>query len=636
MRVRGVLEPLAERRNPGGFDEAGFWWRRGVRAALRVEAIEAQRPPRGVMGARDRLRAGVRSGLAGDAAALQQALTLGVRDDLGALRARFAAAGMAHVLALSGLHVGVVAAAVVALARPFGRRWSGLIALAVVVGYVAIVGATPSVVRAAAMLAAVALTRALGVIAAPLEATLALAAIALLLAQPAWVGDLAFQLSFGSVAGIALLAGPLLAAPRRVAPGVSAARAALQRAGHWLLVGLATSAAAQGATLSLVAGTFGSVPLLAPLVNLVAVPLATALVPLGALAALTGLVHPALATLVNRVVEPLATGLVSLADAAARAPALPWAEVGVEGHLLAACGLAALTAAARRRLRLRSALLVLACAAAVSLALPERRPAPELVVLDVGQGDAIVVRLGGGRGVLVDAGAISVGGFDAGERIVVPALRALGIWRLSLVVVTHADLDHAGGVPAVLGAIPVDALWYGHAEPERPAWQALERAAQARGVPLRAVRRGERAQLGALSIEVLHPTHERGADGNAESVALLLRERGEPWVALLGDVPAVVEADLPLPPTPLLLAPHHGSASSSSEALLRAARPRIAMISVGHNRYGHPAPSVLARYEAAGVAVATTRDHGALRAHPRDPCVRSEMSRPGGDRVAAC
>lgn len=640
VRVRGVLEPLAERRNPGGFDEAGFWWRRDVRVALRVEAIDERHAPSGMLAVRVRLRDGVRAGLSEGAAALQQALTLGVRDDLGGLRPRFAAAGMAHLLALSGLHVGVLAAVVMWCARPLGRRRAGVVVLAVVALYVAVVGASPSVVRAAVMLAFVVATRALGVVAAPLPATLASAALALLLARPAWVGDLAFQLSFASVAGIALLAGPALerAPTQRPAPGEPRSRQLARRLAGWAGIGVRTSAAAQLATLSLVADSFGAVPLLAPLVNLVAVPLGSALVPLGAVAGLAGIVHPELAVAVNRLSEPLARALIGLADAAARLPALPWGEVGAEGHALVACALLALAAAARGLMRWRSAVAVLACGASVSLALPEAQPTPELVVLDVGQGDAIVLRLGGGRGVLIDAGGIGFGGFDAGARVVVPALRALGVWRLEALVITHADLDHVGGAPAVLMALSVGEVWFGHAEPERPAWQALERAAAQRAVPLRSVQRGQRAHFGDVTIEVLHPTPLPSGDGNADSVALLLRVRDMPWALLLGDVPKRVEADLPVPPTPLLLAPHHGSATSTGDALLRSAQPSVALVSAGGNRYGHPAPEVLERLAAAGVGVLVTREHGALRSHPWRECVRVavHMWRPGAPPAAAC
>jgi len=634
--VTGVLEPLAERRNPGGFDEAGFWRRRGVRVALRVEHRHAHAAPTGLLAARAALQAGVTEGLPARVAALQQALTLGIRHDLGELRSLFAAAGMAHVLALSGLHVGVLAGAVALLARPLGRRHGGLAVLLVVAGYVALVGPGPSVVRAAIMVAVLVVARLAEVPSAPLGASLAAAALVCLLVAPAWVGDLGFVLSFASVAGIALLAGPVLRWTRE-AP-VERRKSALDRrlALRWTIAALATSGAAQAATASVVAGGFGALPLAAPLVNLVAVPLASLLVPLGALAGLAGVVHPALAGAVNALVRPLAEALLAVADGAARLPSLPWGAIGSEGHVLAGLALAGIALALHGAVRWRSALSVVLTAGVVAWGLPDPHGLPEVIVLDVGQGDAVVVRLGGGAAILVDAGGVTFGGTDLGERVVVPALRALGVWRLPLVVATHPDLDHIGGMPAVLDAFAVGEVWVGHPEPERPAWQAVERSAQRRGVMVREVRRGEHVEIGALRVDVLHPTAVAIGEGNADSVALLLRYRGAPWLLLLGDVPIEVERDLPVPPTPLLLAPHHGSSTSTGDDLLRAARPRIALISVGRNRYGHPAADVMARLETAGVSALATRDHGALRVHPSRDCVRTELSRPGAGVPGTC
>ena len=638
VTVRGQLLPLAPRRNPGGFDEAGFWRRRDVHAALRVEAVLAQAPPRGLLALRGALQAGVTNGLGPRAAALQQAVTLGLRFDLGELRSVFAAAGMAHLLALSGLHVGVLAASVAWLGRPLGRHRGGGVVLLVVIGYVLLVGPGPSVVRAASMVAAVVLARALGVRAPPLPAALALAALVCLLVAPAWVGDLGFQLSFLSVLGIAALAGPLLRWAREPPgfAGVPVRQRRQRRIARALAAALATSAAAQAASVSLVAGGFGSLPLVAPLVNVVAVPLASALVPLGALAGLAGMIDPRLALALNALTAPLAEALLAFATLAARAPALPWGAVGPEGHVLTACALVALALAVQRHLRWRSALLVALSAAAVAWSLPDRHGLPELVVLDVGQGDAVVLRLGGGAAILIDGGGVTFGGVDMGERVVVPALRALGVWRLPLVVASHADLDHMGGLPAVLEAFPVGELWIGHEDAERPVWQALAQVARRRGVPVRAVRRGEATVLGALRLDVVHPTAEASGDGNADSVALSVRYRGAPWVLLLGDVPAVVEAELPIPPTPVLVAPHHGSATSTSAALLRAARPSLVLASVGQNRYGHPAAVVQERVAHAGVPLLTTRAHGALRVHPARACARTELWRPGEAVPGTC
>lgn len=601
-RLVGRLAEIPGRRNPGGFDAAAFHARRGVTAAMVVGDAEALAPPGGRLRARAALRAGVVAGLPPPSAALMQALTLGLRDDLGPLREAFAASGLAHVLALSGLHVGLLAAVLTWAVGGVGRLRSAWV-VAVLLGYVAVVGPSPAVVRATAMVAAALLGRAFGVGGAGWGSHLSLAAAASLLARPGWLGDLGFQLSYLSVLGMGLAAAPLAA--RGGAWG--------GRAGAWVRGAAAVGVTAQWATGSLVASSFGAVPLVAPLANLVAVPLASLLVPLGFLAGLAGLLHEGAAELVNRLTGPVAAALLRLAELASRAPALPWGEVSAVGHAAFALGSVALVAGLRGAWRGRRALTVAWAAGMVTVVVPPAWGTPDLIALDVGQGDAVVVRLARGQAVLVDGGGTPFSDFDVGARTVVPALRALGIGALPLVVATHADADHMEGLTAVLRSFPVGALLIGHPAEERTVFVELMRAAAERGVPVVQARRGETYRVGSLDLDVLHPTHAASGEPNEDAVGLLVRWRGAPWALLLGDAPAAVEARLAVPPTPLLLAPHHGSASSTSEALLRAAQPAWAWVSVGENRYGHPAASVLERLAAHGVAVRTTRAEGALR-----------------------
>jgi len=634
-RLSGRLAEIPGRRNPGGFDAAAFHARRGVMVALVVGDAEALAPPGGRLRARAALRAGVVAGLPPPSAALMQALTLGLRDDLGPLRQAFAASGLAHVLALSGLHVGLLAAVLTLAVRGVGRLRSVLV-VALLLGYVGVVGPSPAVVRATAMVAAALLGRAFGVGGAGWASHLSLAAAGSLLARPGWLGDLGFQLSYLSVLGMGLAAAPLAERAGSVAESAATLARRLARAlgprgprvarlgrrrragrrtrfGAWLRGAAAVGLTAQWATGSLVASNFGAVPLVAPLANLVAVPLASLLVPLGFLAGLAGLLHEGAAELVNRVTGPVAAALLRLAELASHAPALPWGEVSPVGHAAFGLGSLALVAGLRGAWRGWRALTVAWAAGMVTVVVPPAWGTPDLIALDVGQGDAVVIRLARGQAVLVDGGGTPFSDFDVGARTVVPALRALGIGALPLVVATHADTDHIEGLTAVLRSFPVGALLIGHPAEERAAFRELMRAAAERGVPVVQVRRGETYRVGRLDLDVLHPTHAPSGEPNEDSVGLLLRWQGAPWALLLGDAPAAVEARLAVPPTPLLLAPHHGSASSTSEALLRAARPAWAWVSVGENRYGHPAASVLERLAAHGVAVRTTRAEGALR-----------------------
>jgi competence protein ComEC len=617
FELTGQLVALAGKRNPGGFDARAHYARHGIGAALVVEVSAPIAPPGLRVRLRERLRAGVVAGLSPPAAALLQAITLGIRDDLGDLRAAFAGSGLAHVLALSGLHVGLLAAALTALVGGVGRYRSSLVVL-VVLGYTALVGPSPAVVRATAMIAIALLSRAFGVGGAGWGSHLMVAGALSLLARPAWLFDLGFQLSYVSVLGMGWAAPALLRAFTLLAQRLCGWRPVghQSRRARWLraLAGsLAVSLSAQWATASLVASHFGVLPWIAPVANLLAVPLAGLLVPLGFVAAVLGALEPRLAMVVNLLSERVAGLLLALADSAARAPGIPWGEVSALGHATFALGSVALLMALQGRWRPWRAAALVALALALSSFIPPVWSPPDLIALDVGQGDSLVVRVDRRQAVLIDGGGSPFSDFDVGERVVVPALRALGVRSLPLVVATHADLDHIEGLVAVIERYPVGALMIGHPAADRPAFAALLAAAAARGVPVIEGRRGQRYAVGGLTLEVLHPEALPGADANEDSVALLLRWGEIPSALLLGDIPAAVEARLAVPATPLLLTPHHGSASSTSEALLRAARPEVAWISVGENRYGHPAASVLARLAAHGVAVRTTRGEGALR-----------------------
>jgi competence protein ComEC len=630
--LTGHLADLPGRRNPGGFDARAHWWRRNVTVALSVESATNLAPPGWRSRLRTALRAGVTAGLADRPAALMQALTLGLRDDLGSARDLFAASGLAHVLALSGLHVGLLAAALTFAVGGVGA-WRSSAVVALLIGYVLVVGATPAIVRATIMVAVALLARAFGVGGAGWGAHLSLAALVTLLAQPRYATDLGFALSYLSVIGMGLAAAPLTALlatwrpPARVAAALrprrpprgawcSVARLLaplLASFGAFVRASLAVGVTAQWATASLVASTFGALPLFAPLANLIAVPLTALLVPLGFAAGLLGALHPTLGALVNRLAGPLAEALLATAAAAARLPALPWGTIEPIGHAAFAIASLALLALLQRRLApWRVSSIVLAAMLLAAFA-PSRAPLPEIVALDVGQGDAIVIRLPRAQAVLIDGGGTPFGSFDVGARIVVPALRALGVGALPLVIATHPDTDHVEGLAAVLSTFPVGALLIGHDGDDRLAWTTLLEVAQARGVPVMQVRRGMSLHVGDLTLDVVHPTHAPSRDPNDDSVGVVVRWRDAVWAVLLGDASAAIEATLPVPNAPLLLAPHHGSNTSTSAALLEAVRPTWLWISVGENRYGHPSPAVLARARRAGVEVATTRDAGALR-----------------------
>jgi competence protein ComEC len=246
----------------------------------------------------------------------------------------------------------------------------------------------------------------------------------------------------------------------------------------------------------------------------------------------------------------------------------------------------------------------------------------ELLFLDVGQGDATVVR-SGEVSWLVDAGP-RFGDFDAGRYVVLPALRAERIDRLDVLVLTHADRDHIGGASALLRRVPVDEIWLSSSMLEDPALRPLRRVAAARKVPLRIVARGYTASLGAWRARVLWPPPGSRPAGRNEG-GVVLRLDGATGCALLpADVPVLVEDELALGLTrcTLLKLGHHGSQTSTGARLLKALDPEISVASASRFRARlFPAPVVRDRLRNGRVTLYETSFSGAVRVRFSDPPV---------------
>jgi len=565
-------------------------------------------------------------------APLVEALILARREHLDpSIREAFATAGTAHLLAISGFHVGVIAGLLMGIARLAGlspRR--GRVASALGSwAYVLAIGAPAAAVRAALFLSLLALAHGRG---RPGVAVgvLSTALLGLLLLRPEWGWSVGLQLSFAGVGGLLLLSAPI----RRGWEGLSrqlrggdAPRARDRDLTHTLLRGGTEGAVAGLAatlpTLPILAWHFDQISLVGIPTTLLVAPLVTmaipgigatlllSLLPLelgGLLAGGTGLVLQAMAWVVT-----LAAGLPGSALWISR-PALLW---GGSAFLLALFLLRLHLGRGRVRSPIRTlvSLGVMACTLTLLPLLPQGRRSLELHLIDVGQGDALAIRTPGGRWVLVDAGPSS-GTFDAGARRVLPYLRRAGAQDLDLLVLTHPHLDHIGGASALLEHLSVrgilDPSW---PHPSSAYLRVLELAHE-KGVSWWPGVEGRVMELDGVRIEVLHPdpatlSRRRIEDPNDLSIVLLVRWR-EVSFLLTGDAPAWVERRIlpDLPQLSLLKAGHHGSRTSTSSELLRATAPQLAAIPVGDgNSFGHPHAVVLDRLEVAGVrALRTDRD----------------------------
>jgi competence protein ComEC len=640
LETTARLGPPRSWRNPGGFDYAAALRTHGVSLSGSIKSPRLVEP----LGrepawrrAGPRLRRRLVTALENAApdrratADFLLALLLGERQSLDPdLEDRLKRAGVYHILALSGFNVALVAGAAgwalrLVLRKPGARRVATILIL-LFYGLVARPGG--SILRATLMGAALLVARQAGR-SGSAAGSLATSGTILLLLCPAWLADPGFQLSYAATLGLLFGLRPagMPANRGRLAPRTRAARAILWLGGQ-AMGSIRVSAAALAATAPLTARHFQSVTLAGLLANLAAVPLASLGLFLGMAAAPLAMAWPAGARALLTVAAPL----VSLLDASASFAAdLPGASFFIQPPSWGAAALLLLLAAAAAlspRGAARRALFGLAAVVALLLAARGRDPRPpgrlDFVVFDVGQGDALLVRTPLGKTMLVDAGGLPRGDFDVGARVIAPALRALGVLRLDLLVVTHPHQDHLGGAPAIVRTFRPESVWIGASGFDDPRLRALEAAAEATGTRLLLPRRGVTVRFGGLHLDVLNPVSRpegrarSGRSGNDESIVLRVRF-GCRSLLLTGDMEGPAESSLLAEGRPvaaeILKVAHHGSDTSTGAMFLEAVAPGTAVVSAGlFNPWGHPSPRVIRRLEAAGVRVFRTDRDGAVRA----------------------
>ncbi len=615
LRLRGYL-----RRSPGFANRPGVEpgpWRMRVRSP-RFISVDA--PPGIGMRLASRLRRGVEAelvrldeGHTGPGLPLARALLLGDRSQLPlSWQQALRRLGLAHLLAVSGLHVGLLGLLLVVLGAALPRRMRYLLALAGIGVYLLLIGPRPAVLRASIMgllaLAALLFDR-------PPQALNALACcvFVLVLHRPSIVTEVGFQLSAAATAGIVVLS-PLLSERWILLP-------------VWLRRPLATTVAAQIATLPWLLPLAGVCHPLAALLNLLAIPWLTLFLlvafPWLAVALVSSPAARALLPLLDALAAPLA-GLGSLRPTSAELllvaarPHEAWIACGV------LIGISLWPRWAARGLLVAGLLLLRG-------AVPPATAAPELVVFDVGQGDAILLR-DGPRALLVDGGGWPAG--DLGGRVLLPALAEVGVRRLEAMALTHPDLDHCGGLVDLVHYLPVREIWMA------PGWLDGGCASQLLSAPgprWRVLWRGERARLGRWRLRVLHPGAGERHGQNDRSLVLMAEFAGR-RALLTGDIEATSERDLVRRlgdglRAEVLKVAHHGSKTSTTPQLLRCVRPQLGLVSAGQaNPYGHPAPLILGRLEAHGVRILRTDQVGriSLRFHPSG---RIAIALPAAPRV---
>lgn len=648
LRLEG---PLTAPPELDEFDYPAYLARQGIGSVMSFPSVtivaegEGGRLRSALFGVRRSLHASLGRSTPEPEASLGQALLLGMRDTIpDAVLDDFRATGTSHLLAISGLHVGILMALTLSVsARVFGRRRSLylIVPLLAVWLYAVLSGLSPSAVRASIMgtvyLSAMALGRPRSILPA-----LGLAAAVMVAAGPNILWSVSFQLSFAAMAGIATLADP---ASYRL-QGLFGASDEEGGAFRWPIRALAgavgTGAAAILATLPLTAFYFQQVSLVGLPTTLVTLPMLPFALAFHAFAGVLGLVFEPLGTAFGWLAWGATKYIVEVVHLAAKlpvasfetgriAPALAlgyygagaaWFVAHRAGGLVGLTGRVEPLAAARPGFSPAKWLAVPLALAAVLIwtaALTDEDGRLHVVFADVGNGDSALIISASGRQVLVD------GGPEAQD-----ATRMLGsalpFWDRSIdvVVLTHGHADHLTGLLDVMRRYDVGHVIEREVGHTTPAYLSWRQAVDSEGAPVTQAMAGHVIDLGdGAAIEVLHPPESlmTGADSDPNNASIVLRVvYGEVSFLLTGDIFAEAEREMLSRGvdvrSTVVKIPHHGSRSSSSLEFIERVNPSVAVISVGAgNRFGHPHAEtleVLRRY-APEARVLTTRDRGAIR-----------------------
>ena len=642
--VAGRLRPPPD----GGYGE--YLRRIGVAGTLRSRNLEIVGERDGPTRALEALRRATGNALAAalpePEAGLAAGILVGLRDRVDRdLAADFTTAGVSHVVAISGWNIAIVAAAVGALGGSLARRRRTVLILTAIGVYVAFAGASPSVVRAGAMATVVLLARESGRRGRAASA-LAWAVSLLLLADPALVLDAGFQLSAVATGGLLAWASPLQA---RIGTWFGG------RLPGWIVENLAVSFAAQAATLPIVLAAFGRLALVSPLINLGVVPLVVPAMAGGGVALAAGVLGwlGAPAGIVAFLALPGWLALTAMVNLVTFAAAVPFASLTLppEASPLLGAATALLVAAiavgprgrrtddGERRpgsvpgtsppaasrgpgRRVRGAVAVLLMiTVSIPIVAAARGPggAARVTVLDVGQGDAVLVEGSNGGRLLVDGGPNP-------DRLLRVLDERLPPWdrRLDVVVVSHPHEDHVAGLALLLERYQVRHILEPGMRGPGPGYAALVDVLARPGSPeLGLIAAGDRLRVDDVTLDVLWPDAgtvpleppDTGTGINNVSVVLRGEAGGHSFL-LMGDVEEGVDPALigrGMSPVDFLKVAHHGSATATTRAFLEAADPAVAVASAGAgNPYGHPARGTIERLVATGAAVYRTDIDGSV------------------------
>lgn len=649
IMVIATIAPIRNYQTPGAFDYKGFQaaknirlsgWINGRNQLLVSEAAASsllQRLRYEPERRRQKIAGFLHAHLSPENAGLFQALLIGYRGNVPPpLIEHFQAAGAMHLLAISGLHLGLLGGMTAFCLMFIGKRSQWLLlhthvptlaitmTLPILVAYCLLAGANPPVVRATLM-AGLGLYALLIRRSKDLLHLIAAAALFMLLLSPLSLPTASFQLSFAAIIAIVVIL-PVLPLFRPSQKPLTSSRPWYRTLFSATTSLFFVSCAATAATAPLMLFHFNRLSLVGPLMNLVLEPLICLwALPAGLLSILFMDAAPELALVFLKSGEP---GLWFAQRAAAAAAQIPsstlWTITPSAIEIFLYYLAVILLVKGRSKVPMMAAL-VLFCIIAGSFS-SLHRPAQSKITtvhfLDIGQGNSSLLQLPNGQNILVDGGGGSSRRFNIGKSVIAPFLWKQRIWRLDGIIVSHPDADHFNGIPFVLKRFSPSVLYVnGQDARENRSYQALLATARSHRVDIQPLQAGKTIaadryfSLSCMGMNGLVDQSRGGVD-NERSLVIRLRHKARTFL-LPGDIPSSMEhvllkhyQDLT---TDVLIASHHGSITSSSEAFMRASNPRLIVVSAGYGKAGtHPHPKLLAAWEKNNYQVLLTSRDGTI------------------------
>lgn len=620
--ISGVMEKPPGSRNPGGFhyENRLFAQKTPAKMAVKPEAIHWSGEDKNLLLLRfgnsmqQHILASLEKNLSGEKAALMAAMLTGYRENLtGSMENAFSAAGLSHIMAVSGANLAFLLLPLVWIFKKLGihRKAAAIASIPFIFFFVLITGMEASVLRACVMAAVIMAGKAMDR-KPDLLNSLGIASLILLVVNPFILFDTGFLLSFGATAGLALFYGRVRGIIPEKVPG-------------FIRETVAATVSAQAGVLPLLILFFSKVSLVSLLSNLLVVPMTGVTTVLGMVCVAADSIHPVLGTLTGYMLQSLLHIILVITEFCA---AIPWAEVNMQHWSLPAIIVyyAVLIPAGAYGLpffiRHKGKLAVCACLLGVSILfsglLPNRL---KVTFIDVGQGDSALVQTPSGKSYLIDGGGTyqeAETGY-IGKRVLLPLFMHEGVAGLEQVFVSHAHMDHMSGVLTLLQIFPVKSVGLPDYPEAVQDFAPLIKICDEKGIKLCYYSDGDEVPLDQHTVmSFLHPADDTPpGEGNLNNTSLCgLLRFDKLQVLFAGDLETgaeniffknniVMDCDI-------LKVPHHGGKNASSERFLQFAKPETAVISVGRNSFGHPSGAVLERLGANGVKVYTTLENGAV------------------------